>query len=359
MTGFSRRSEQYRDQDAAGFGSRRDESSERPGPYRRALHRVTQCLAYRPVAFGLKAIVSIALIGFVTRKIAGFTLWHQFETQAPRWLAAAALLTAAQVVLGALRWHQVLRGLGETPKFAAVLRVTYASSFFNAWLFGVVAGDAARALLIPARDKGRTTMVHSVLFDRILTLAGLGLVVVPGVVRDMRPFGRDPAVLLALCVAAAPILMLTAAAFVLPVLRFVGGKLSAPLVGLVHGWRGLLRARARFAATLAIAAASQVALAAVAYCLARAQHLDVTVLDFIMLMPPVVLLVTLPVSAGGWGVREGAMVAMLGTIGVASGPALLISVEMGALAALISLPAGALWALRYGFRPAPVAVPGA
>jgi hypothetical protein len=60
---------------------------------------------------------------------------------------------------------------------------------------------------------------------------------------------------------------------------------------------------------------------------------------------PVVTVITLvPVSVGGWGVREGALVALLGLVGVPSHTALAFSVLFGVAGILASLPAlGFLW----------------
>jgi len=73
----------------------------------------------------------------------------------------------------------------------------------------------------------------------------------------------------------------------------------------------------------------------------------VSFFDFLILIPPVVLLAALPISIGGWGVRENAMIIALAPIGVAAGSALLIAVQLALLASLLSLPGGVIWMLRY------------
>ena len=83
-----------------------------------------------------------------------------------------------------------------------------------------------------------------------------------------------------------------------------------------------------------------------AWCLAQAQHMGVPLVDFAILMPPVMLVVALPISAGGWGVREGAIVAALALTGVGTAPALLLSVELGLIGTLVSLPGGVIWLRR-------------
>jgi glycosyltransferase 2 family protein len=66
----------------------------------------------------------------------------------------------------------------------------------------------------------------------------------------------------------------------------------------------------------------------------------------------------MPVSIGGWGLRETAMVYSLGLIGIAPEQALLLSVLIGLLNIVISLPGGVLWLiLPSGARGAASKVP--
>jgi hypothetical protein len=72
---------------------------------------------------------------------------------------------------------------------------------------------------------------------------------------------------------------------------------------------------------------------------------QITLLDCVVLMQPVALITALPISIGGWGVRETAIIAMLGLVGVPTSAALLLSIQLGLLSIAISLPGGILWLL--------------
>ena len=73
--------------------------------------------------------------------------------------------------------------------------------------------------------------------------------------------------------------------------------------------------------------------------------IKVTLLDCMVLMQPVALLANLPISVGGWGVRETAVVLLFGLIGVPSSAALVLSLQLGLLALLVVFPGGILWLL--------------
>ena len=60
-------------------------------------------------------------------------------------------------------------------------------------------------------------------------------------------------------------------------------------------------------------------------------------------MPLVLLVTTVPVSIGGWGVREGAMVFAFGLIGVSEHSAFVLSFLFGLLVVAVSLPGGLIW----------------
>jgi glycosyltransferase 2 family protein len=304
-----------------------------------------------------KIAVSGLLIAVVFRNIDLDSFAGRFVGQSRGWLIVAASLTGALMLLAALRWDQIIKGMGARVPLAAVVRVSYIGAFCNSWLLGNVSGDAARAVLAPEGGVGRAAIVYSVLFDRVVTLVGLGLVMLPISALNAGPLARSMPVFASLIVAALPFIGLTAIGLIAPSIGGRTGAVMPRLRELGLAWRLLWQAPGRFGAALAIAAAGQIAIPAVAYSLARAQHLDVSFLDFMVMIPPVVLVSALPISVGGWGVRENAMIIALAPIGVASGSALLISIELALLASLLSLPGGVIWLLRTFGRPVPLLAP--
>jgi uncharacterized membrane protein YbhN (UPF0104 family) len=308
----------------------------------RALIAVLFSFLSRPTTrFICNLAVSGLLITVVLRNIDLLSIGAQFSGQSVGWLLGAALVTSAQILLGALRWNCIIRGLGPALPPAAILAASYMGAFFNSWLLGNVGGDIARAALTPAGEAGRSRIVQSVLFDRLASLAGLGLVILPIVTFNLGPLARSLPLLLSLAAVALPF----AALPVIPgLVRTVVGQcsLTSQIADLADNWRALCKS-SWLAGALLAAGMAQVSLVAAVYCLARAQQLDVSFVDLLILMPPVVLVAALPISAGGWGVRENAMVMAMAPIGVAAGSAVLISVETALLAALLSLPGGVVF----------------
>jgi hypothetical protein len=97
--------------------------------------------------------------------------------------------------------------------------------------------------------------------------------------------------------------------------------------------------------TMAVAILGHVNLSVLAWTLAVGLAAPVSLLDCLVLVPPVVLVATLPISVAGWGAREVAMITVFGLIGVPVAQATALSVLFGLSGLLIALPGGFFWLL--------------
>jgi glycosyltransferase 2 family protein len=69
---------------------------------------------------------------------------------------------------------------------------------------------------------------------------------------------------------------------------------------------------------------------------------------FIVLAPLVISITAVPISIGGWGLREGAMVTAMSLIGIPVSTSLTISVEFGLVMIVVGMPGGLIWLLDKG-----------
>jgi uncharacterized membrane protein YbhN (UPF0104 family) len=72
-------------------------------------------------------------------------------------------------------------------------------------------------------------------------------------------------------------------------------------------------------------------------------NLGVPLADCMVLTPLIVLAAMLPISLGGWGVREGVAILLFGLAGLSQSDALALSVVFGLCTAIITLPGSVLW----------------
>jgi uncharacterized membrane protein YbhN (UPF0104 family) len=315
------------------------------------LARLADIVGAQRIGLVLKFGISAGLIALVCRNIDLHALAGALDNQSVVWIVATALLGLFQIGLLSWRWQQILRALGATSGMVSALAVTFMGCFFGAFLFGPTGGDVARAVLAPARSLNRRGIVHSVLFERLASMIGLGLAAVPVVAFGTAMIAHGLPIMVALAMVPLPFLAIAAIAGLAEVFRNRAGMPFDALRELDAARRRLMGVWPRFALAVAIATIGQLLVAVEAWCLAQSQHLGVSLVDFAILMPAVMLLVALPISAGGWGVREGAIVASLALVGVGTAPALLLSIELGLIGTLVSLPGGVIWLFRWFSRP--------
>lgn len=157
------------------------------------------------------------------------------------WLALSVLLFVPNYLLGALRYHVVLRGLGIPCHFGQTWRVTMYATVGELLLPATGGSDLVKAVAASrAGGAGRVRGLASALADRAAGLLGLAVFAALAWLLDRDAAARDPRLAhgphLALGAVAAGVLAVAA----LPVLRrFAPAGLRACLAALPGGTRAL------------------------------------------------------------------------------------------------------------------------
>jgi uncharacterized membrane protein YbhN (UPF0104 family) len=263
-------------------------------------------------------------------------------------LAVALAFFLAAPVLGGLRWSIALRGMG---RHARLLEMT---GFFSVALvvgqvLPSVAGDGVRVWLA-SRGYGLRVALQSVLIERVfmvLSLLALALATSPllaALVGDRGPIWISGALFAT---------GLAGFAFLL-----VADRAPGPLAQLSL-WQALAYAaeparrllRSQWSALLAVAGLlGNLNFALAGFLLGQALGVSATGWDFLAIMPAVTLATTLPISLGGWGVREGVFVLLLGRVGVPAAEALSLSLLFGLFGMVSGFPGLLAWAIGWRGR---------
>jgi uncharacterized protein (TIRG00374 family) len=298
----------------------------------------------------LKGGISVGLIAWVLSKVDLVAAWGQAKSIDPVMAVLAVVLMMVQLVLGAVRWGLVLRALSATLHWLQTLSVYYIGVFFSIVLPGAVGGDAVRMWF--ARRNGLTlaTAVNSVALERAVTVFALVLLVCLTQPILMLRLPSLPGVwvfpmLLAICVLG----ILTLATLDRLPQSLHRWRVVRGLAVLATDTRKLFFHPGYSLSTLLVALFGHVNLSLVVYLLAVGLNLDVDVLDCLVLVPPVILIMTLPISVAGWGVRETAMVTAFSFVGIPDASTLVLSILFGIISMLTALPGGVVF-LAVGGR---------
>ncbi len=304
------------------------------------------------VSLILRLTLSAAMLAVLIWRVPDVELSEVFPELTLRtalWMAIAAALTLAGLVLSALRWQRVLEVLGLQAGLRRLLSHYLAGQFVSNVLPTTIGGDVLRVSRL-SRETGESPKTFaSVVLERLTGWLVLPIISVIGFLVNppLQHLGRATQVALGL--AFATLLALCIVLYAVADQR-IGGRFEAR-----DGWR-------RFAAAVHLgldrlkhqpAAAVNVLLVGFAYQLvlvlaavAAAQALGVRPAGLTALLaffPAVAIAQVLPIGISGLGVREGAFVLFLGPLGVASQDA----IALGLLLYLLNLGVSLLGAPAF------------
>ncbi len=301
----------------------------------------------------LKFAVSAALIWFIVSKVDTEALGAQFAQLETVPVVLAAFTLWATSLIAAWRWRAIIgtmmpKGV-HPPGFFRVYQLLWIGLFFNQTLPSAAGGDAMRMWLARRAGLGNATAVNSVLIDRISALGGLVLLVAlsfPLIAGRIEDSAGVVAIwiLLAGCMAAI-VLAMVIDRVPLP-RRLVAFRIVRGIRLLSTDLRGVLLGRTVAIKVIAASIVIQIMVASIVYGLGASLGMPIQLLDSIALMPIVILITMVPISIAGWGVREGAMVAAFGYVGLSSVNALSLSLLFGFVNLAISLPGGVIWLVQ-------------
>lgn len=300
--------------------------------------------ARRWLVLSLQIAAAVALLLLVWRIAGGAAALDLVRGARPGWLATALVLLMALTVLSALRWRLTAAPLGIRLSARQAIGEYFLAQLVNTTIPGGVLGDVGRAAR-SRHDAGVAAATGAVVVERTIGQLAMFVVLTVGFVstltlRTTIDWPRP---------------VLTALAVLIPL---IWATTLAALLGLrAHrlGSGRMARAAQALRRSLSAAPWQQLALGAgTASCLlgafaccALAVGAPLSFAAVVAVVPVVLLAMLIPVSIAGWGVREGAAVALLPIAGISGSQSLAVSIVFGLTALLAALPGvGAVWARR-------------
>lgn len=293
---------------------------------------------------GLKVALSVFLVWYAFSKIDLNTAWVTLRSITLGSVTAALVLFAMQFVLAALRLRKLLEILGTRLGIPSAVDVVAVGAFFSQTFISFVGGDAMRVWRMVRARVPVGTAAKAVLFDRVSGFAGMFLVVL-GTAPFLVPILDSPEMTAGLLLVLGGGLGGVAALLVLRRLpeRWIRHRVTRVLHDLLASGLEIWRSREGAALVLGLSVGIQLLNVIILYELAMGLHVEISLVDGLLLFPTVLFLSMLPISVAGWGVREGAMIAALALVGISPSESLALSICFGLCLIAVSLPGGILW----------------
>lgn len=295
--------------------------------------------------FVLKLVVTIAFLVLLARSIDFELVWLELRSARVDYLSIATGIFALQLLILFIRLFIIARIEGRPIPSATALRATMLGHSANQVLPSVIGGDAVRVVAITRAGISLVDAVRQIALDRLVGVAGL-LVTVSA----LAPFAlaslpqQLPAATtwLALGAFAGLLFVGIAACFLIsrrPAFMRKGG-LSRLFDLAEQVWQAIVQLAANKLGALAVVLLSLLGCATYSLvfwfaALSLGVQLDLTYTQFII--PITAIIMMLPISISGWGVREAVLATALGFVGIAPAQAVAASVLFGVIPLLFGL----------------------
>jgi glycosyltransferase 2 family protein len=307
----------------------------------------------RYVFLALKITVSIILLSILFWKVDVAEVWAKARHASPLWLFAALALYGLNVLVSTWRWHLLLEAQHVEIPLRRLLGSFVVATFFNNFLPSNIGGDVVRIgdTAGPAGSKTLATMI--VFMDRGLGLMGLVLVAALGA--TMASPGASPVPSYWLWAALAAGATGAGPAILAPEWF---ARLLKPLTLLHREWvtarietleNTLAKFRDAFGAILATLGGAIVVqgMMVVFYgAVARALGIPIGLWDLAVVVPVSFVVQMVPVSLGGFGIREATFTLYFKRIGLGADYAIALSLIGQVLQMLFSLSGAAVYISR-------------
>jgi len=297
--------------------------------------------------------VTSAAVAYILSKIDVGKTAHIIGDASLPWLALSAALTVITVPPMALRWQLLLRARGVYDSVAWLTRAYFVSYAFGQVLPTSIGGDAWRIFETSRRHRGNATPVTgSVLLERALggavtlLLAGIGLIIAIGRYPIGEYFWIE--VLFVIGMIAAGFVFFSRRirrrlGFLMPYARRF--RLEKPARAVYDGLHGYRDHPGTLVNVAAITAVGQLTRVVAIYASARGVGIHLSILPYVVLGPLLFLVMLVPFTVNGIGVREAFFVSFLGKLSVGHDAAFACGFLFFIMTILLALPGVAvlLW----------------
>ncbi len=301
------------------------------------------------LATALKIAISIAFLVALFHQVPLHELKPYFDKMRIGYFFLALSVVFTGNFLAAIRWFLIMRNLNYPAKLGFYLKQSLIGVMFNQVLPTSIGGDAYKIVALHKLKSGKRMASLAVLIDRLYGLTGLILIsaFTRPLAHEIMPkaiFIAIFSVNLAFCFGFAVLLSLS-------LLKISFQHFSLKIISdFAHHFYHSVSSKCDFLLKAVLALLPNLLTISAFSLLATTQNISLGFASFAIIIPSLLLLSMLPISLGGWGLREGAMVFLGGLIGLGKAEALAIALLFGFATLLTSIPGLCLYLLQTHSR---------
>jgi uncharacterized protein (TIRG00374 family) len=299
---------------------------------------------------GLQLIFALAMFAALFMNIDRHTVSNLLSSVNLNYLLIASLVLIFQVIVASYRWLKFLRLAGFSPPASQCIQSFAVSSLVNSVLPGGVGGDITRMWITARNGASRGVAMYTVLVDRIFTLVGLGLLVTITLLLSLSwltEMSKIDWFALALGISLlGGFIVLTLIAPLVNHFKISIVFFLSPIIRLSSSVSHILQHPRQLILLLSIIMLGHLMLISTVAILAYGLQIALPLSAIFVGIPVVLLFSSIPITPGGWGIRESTMVLVLSQFQVAGEAALSLSILFGIISTLANVPMATWWFIR-------------
>jgi uncharacterized protein (TIRG00374 family) len=286
---------------------------------------------------GVTALCCVALFFVVDPS----EIWGYFSRITGKNLAAAILLHVVIVIILGWRWQTILKSMGTVCRLVSAVDMTFMATFFNLVLPFSIGGDVYRVWLGWRIGIDLDDTVPAAVLDRLTGLLALSLMLL--LTAAFLPTSALPWQLRCLMMALLPLIVIFLWLLVtfLPTLRSES-KTFHRFRTMSERLRVACSRKGNMLTVFLQSLVAHLVSVIIVVVLAGGLQLDLKIADAFLLVPVMLLAIMMPISLGGWGVREAAAIPLLALAGIPASGAVALALLYG-LTQIVSGAAGAMY----------------
>lgn len=300
------------------------------------LEHIKHRLAHTPLKIILKASITMAILYLILKSIDQKQTLDIVKGANIKLMLLAVLAQFFSTAIAAYRWQLIMQNLNFGLDFGFYWRSYFKGMFFNQALPTSIGGDAIKIIDLARKQFRKRDAFYGVTIDRIIGLAALlalslGAYLIQSNVLPQKVY----LAIVMLNVAGIAGFLCLRYLYKLPFLKHYP-SLFEFLYSVAE------RLQLTFSAHRLLLLVSSLLIPFLAvlgfYLTGCALGLSFGLLTYFLIIPPAIVFTVIPISIAGWGVREGALVALFSLIGANKSIVLMMSVAYGFTLIIVSIP---------------------
>ena len=294
-----------------------------------------------------KALVTGLLLVVAFRTVNVASVSKLISRLSGSWAVAAMGLTALIIISDAVLLERMMRAFERRILFGTAMLYSFVGWFFSNVAPSTVGGDVFRGVQLSRLGMSAGAAARLIVAIRVLSFTTLVVVMLIGFPIALKCLSapRDVLLLASVIVAGAGAVcgLFALAHFARRLPQTERWKFLRRLETIAGDFRMLLLPSLPIAIAWWAALLQHVLRVATLACLAAGLGLGIPFTVLFALTPAALLMAMLPISFGGWGVRELSFVYLLGAAGISAEPALSLSIAFGLLRVIVGAMGGLTW----------------